>query len=369
MDIAPFGLERWFAEYEHEADIMLAESGIRSLDASRFDLDPGKLGYVIPTDGDPEFRTQVAERYDREADEVLFTCGTQEANFLAFLSLMNRGAGVAGPDLRNRGGSHAVVVTPTYQALHAVPEAIGEVSRVWLDPPEWELDVDAVADAIRPETSVVVLNNPNNPTGRYHPEETVRALYDLAEDADAYLLSDEVYRLLSDDPLPPVASMGERGISTTSLTKAYGLAGLRFGWIAGPKTVIEQAWQWKDYTTISPSIFGQHVGRQALGEDEEAILAENRELAAHNRERVGEFVADHDLLWYDPVGVNGFVSVPDGFAGSKEFCRTVVEEASVVLAPGELFGYDDYFRIGFGLPTDELETGLSRVADCVARHG
>ncbi|WP_137285032.1 aminotransferase class I/II-fold pyridoxal phosphate-dependent enzyme [Halorussus salinisoli] len=372
MDIAPFELERWFAEYEHEADIMLAESGIRSLEADRFDLNPGKLGYVIPTNGDPEFRSEVADRYDREADEVLFACGAQEANFLAFLSLMDE-ATHAGDAASSSGSAarnpHAVVVTPTYQALHAVPEAIGDVSRVWLEPPNWELDVDAVADAIRPETAVVVLNNPNNPTGRYHPEERVRALYDLAADNDAYLLCDEVYRLLSDDPLPTVASMGEYGISTTSLTKAYGLAGLRFGWIAGPEEVVEQAWQWKDYTTISPSVFGQHLARQALGEREESILAENRELAAHNGERVREFVATHDLSWYDPVGVNGFVSVPDGFSGSEEFCRTVVEEESVVLAPGELFGYDDYFRIGFGLPTDELEEGLSRVGDCIERHG
>lgn len=359
MNVAPFGLERWFAEYEHEADIMLAESGIRSLDASRFDLDPGKLGYVIPTNGDPEFRADVAKRYDREADEVLFTCGTQEANFLAFLSLMDSDAG----------NSHAVVVTPTYQALHAVPEAVGDVSRVWLEPPEWELDVDAVADAIRPETAVVVLNNPNNPTGRYHPEEKVRALYDLTVDNDAYLLCDEVYRLLADDPLPSVASMGERGISTTSLTKAYGLAGLRFGWLAGPEEVVEAAWQWKDYTTISPSKIGQHVARQALGEREDAILDENRTLAAHNRERVRDFVAKYDLSWYDPVGVNGFLSVPDGFASSREFCRTVVEEESVVLAPGDLFGYDEYFRIGFGLPTDELEEGLSRVGSLLDRRG
>jgi aspartate/methionine/tyrosine aminotransferase len=362
MDIAAFELERWFAEYEHEADIMLAESGIRSLEADRFDLNPGKLDYVIPTSGDPELRATVADRYDREADEVLFTCGAQEANFLAFLSLMDDGGDAA------TGGSHAVVVTPTYQALHAVPEALGEVTRVPLEPPNWELDADAVVDAIRPETSVVVLNNPNNPTGRYHPEETVRALYDLAADEDAYLLGDEVYRLLSSDPLPPVASMGEYGISTSSLTKAYGLAGLRFGWIAGPSAVVERAWQWKDYTTISPSLFGQHLARQALGERESSILAENRELAAHNCERVREFVTRHDLSWYDPVGVNGFVSVPDGFDGSVEFCATVVEEESVVLAPGELFGYDDYFRIGFGLPTDELEEGLSRVGDCIARR-
>src|SRR6056297_1013540 len=126
MRIDPFGLERWFAEYEHEADIMLAESGIRSLDASRFDLDPGKLDYVIPTNGDPEFRTSVGDRYDRTADEVLFTCGTQEANFLTFLSLLGDEGPVDGSEGAAEGatgdsgigsGTHAVVVTPTYQAL------------------------------------------------------------------------------------------------------------------------------------------------------------------------------------------------------------------------------------------------------------
>ncbi|MGZ0746728.1 aminotransferase class I/II-fold pyridoxal phosphate-dependent enzyme [Haloparvum sp. AD34] len=358
MDIAPFGLERWFAKYEHEADIMLAESGIRSLDADRFDLDPGKLGYVIPTNGDPEFRARVGERYDRSADEVLFTCGTQEANFLTFLSLLGSDA-----------GNHAVVVTPTYQALHAVPEAFGEVTRVELDPPEWELDPDAIADAVRDDTAVVVVNNPNNPTGQYHDEAAMEAVYDVAADNDAYLLCDEVYRLLDDDPQPPVASYGEYGISTTSLTKAYGLAGLRFGWIAGPEEVIEAAWQWKDYTTISPSLFGQHVAKQALGEREDAILAENRELADVHRERVAELIDEHDLDWHDPVGVNGFVTVPDGFADAEEFCRVVVEEESVVLAPGNLFGFPNRFRIGFGLPTAELEEGLERVGRVIEEHG
>ena len=160
MRIDPFGLERWFAEYEHEADIMLAESGIRSLDASRFDLDPGKLGYVIPTNGDPEFRAAVGDRYDRSADEVLFTCGTQEANFLTFLSLLGDEAAVdGGGDAASPegvgSGTHAVVVTPTYQALHAVPDAFGDVTRVELEPPEWELDPEAIADG-RPELGVAV---------------------------------------------------------------------------------------------------------------------------------------------------------------------------------------------------------------------
>lgn len=356
MEIAPFGLERWFGEYEHDADVMLAESGIRSLPASRFDCDPGDLDYVIPTDGDPAFRAEVGARYDRSAEEVCFTCGTQEANYLVFRSLLDR-------------RDHAVVITPTYQALHAVPESICDVSRVSLSPPDWELNVDAVRGVIRPETRLIVLNNPNNPTGKHHSRETVEALYDLAAEHDAHLLCDEVYRLFSENPLPPVASMGERGISTTSLTKAYGLAGLRFGWIAGPRDVIEGAVRWKDYTTISPSIFGQHVARQALGEDEGAILSENRTLAREHRERVGEWIAEHGLEWHQPVGVNGFVTVPEGFESGEAFCRAVVENESVVLAPGGLFGFEDYFRIGFGLETDGLEEGLERVGRVVERRG
>ncbi|MUW15731.1 aminotransferase class I/II-fold pyridoxal phosphate-dependent enzyme [Halorubrum sp. CBA1125] len=367
MQIDPFGLERWFAEHEHEADIMLAESGIRSLDASRFDLDPGRLGYVIPTNGDPDLRGAVGDRYGRSADEVLFTCGAQEANFLAFLALLGDeeavgGTGGVGPGTEEIGsGTHAVVVTPTYQALHSVPEAVGEVTRVELEPPGWELDPDAVADAVRDDTAVVVVNNPNNPTGRYHDESAMRDVYDVAVDRDAYLLCDEVYRLLAADPHPPVASLGAHGISTTSLTKAYGLAGLRFGWIAGPEPVVERAWRWKDYTTISPSIFGQHVAEQALGRRERRILQENREHAATNRALVADWVDRHGLDWHDPVGVNGFMTVPDGFADAESFCRTVIETESVVLAPGGLFGFSDRFRIGFGLPTAELESGLERV--------
>ncbi|MEM4782456.1 MAG: aminotransferase class I/II-fold pyridoxal phosphate-dependent enzyme [Halalkalicoccus sp.] len=356
MEIAPFELERWFDEYEHDAEIMLAESGIRSLPAARFDTDPGELGYVIPTDGAPEFRATVGERYDRSAAEVCFTCGTQEANYLVFRSLLDP-------------GDHVVVVTPTYQALSAVPESICAISRVELSPPDWELDLDAIREAIEPETRLIVLNNPNNPTGKHHSENTVRALYDLAAENDAYLLCDEVYRLLADDPLPPVASMGERGITTTSLTKAYGLAGLRFGWIAGPEAVVEGAVRWKDYTTISPSIFGQHVAKQALGEQEEEILEENRRLAREHRDIVEGWIDEQGLSWHEPVGVNGFVSVPEAFDSGEAFCRAVVGEESVVLAPGEFFGFEEYFRIGFGLETEALTEGLDRVGRVIERHG
>lgn len=352
MEIEPFELERFFARVEHDADVMLAESGIRSLPASEFDTDPGKLDYVIPTNGDPELRATIAERYDRTADEVVCTCGAQEANFVAFAGLM---------------GEHAVCVTPTYQSLRSVPDAFGDVTTVSLAPPTWDLDVDAVAEALRPETAVLVINNPNNPTGRYLSEETVKALYELAADNDTYLLCDEVYRLLDPEPLDPVASRGEYGVSTSSVTKSHGLAGCRFGWLAGPPEVVAAAETWKDYTTISPSKFGQHVARQALDREDE-ILAENRALATDHRERVAAFLDRHGLEWYEPTGVNGFVTVPDGFPSGQSFCEAVVRETNVVLAPGDAFGVPDRFRIGFGLPTDKLEEGLARLDEFLDRH-
>jgi aspartate/methionine/tyrosine aminotransferase len=155
--------------------------------------------------------------------------------------------------------------------------------------------------------------------------------------------------------------MGPHGLSTTSVTKSYGLAGARFGWLVGDREVVDAAWRWKDYTTISPSAFGQHVARQALGRRETTILRENRDLARENRAVVAAWLDEHGLSWHSPVGVDGFVRVPEGFADGETFCRTVVEEASVVLAPGNAFGFPDYFRIGFGLPTDDLREGLDRV--------
>ncbi|MFC7196098.1 aminotransferase class I/II-fold pyridoxal phosphate-dependent enzyme [Halosimplex aquaticum] len=347
MDIEPFALERWLAEHEHDAAVNLGDSGVRPLEADRFDTDPGRLGYVIPTNGDPDLRETVADRYDRGADELLFTCGTQEANLLAVLATLDR-------------DSHAVCVTPTYQSLHSLPAAVADVTRAELAPPEWTLDPDAVADAIRPDTELIVLNNPNNPTGKVHSQETVDAVYDFAAGADAYLLSDEVYRPLTsvDERVTPVASMGPHGISTCGLSKGWGLPGLRFGWLAGPEEVVSAAWGWKDYTTISPSAFGQHVGRQAI-EREDELLAENRAHVRGNRDLVADFVDEYGLDWHLPAGATGFLTVPDAFESSDAFCRALVGEG-VVVAPGEAFGHPGYVRVGFGADRETVIDGLDR---------
>lgn len=349
MEIAPFQLERWFDRYEADADIMLAESGIRSLDADRFDLSAGELGYVIPTDGDPRLRGVIAERYDRATEEVVLTCGTQEANFLAFFSILDPTA-------------HAVVVTPTYQSLKSLPEWISEVTPVATNPPDWGLDLDAVAEATTDATDAIVLVNPANPVGRYYDESVLSGLYDIAVEHDAYLLVDEVYRLLAERPHPPAASLGPYAVSTAGISKAYGLAGARIGWLVAEPSIADRARRWKDYTTISPSTLGQHIAAQALGELEADILEENRSLAARNRDLVSSFLDEHGMTWYEPAGVAGFPTIPPNADGARSFCESLIESESVVLAPGEFFGHPDRLRIGFGTATDILEEGLTRVA-------
>ncbi len=355
MELPPFELERWLDEYEPDADLMLAESAVRSLPADRFDLDVGELGYVIPTDGTPEFRAAIAERYDRDTEEVVLTCGTQEADFLTFMTLLSE-------------GDHSVVISPTYQSLSSVPNAVGDVSEVRTEPPEWNLSVTAVAEEMRPETQLVVLTNPSNPTGKYLGPETMQALYDLVEENNAYLLVDEVYRMLADEPHAPAAALGPRAISTAGVSKSYGLEGARLGWVVADTEIADAVRKWKDYTTISPPIVGHHVAQQALGEREAEILEANRTHAKANRERVAEFVERYNLDWFEPTGVNGFPTIPDGFESGKEFCRSLFEAESVVLAPGDVFGYPDRFRIGFGLHTEELEDGLDRIGRHIENH-
>jgi aspartate/methionine/tyrosine aminotransferase len=299
------------------------------------------------------FRAAVGAHYDRAGDETLFTSGARAANFLAVSALVDE---------------HAVVVTPTDGSLPGLAGIAGEVTRVRLDAPEWRLDPDEIASAIRPETDLVAVANPNDPTGRCHDGATMRAIHEDCADAGIYLLCDERARLLATDPPEPVASLGRRGISTAGVSAAFGLPGVHFGWLCGSSAVVAAAENWRAHVGAEPSALDRHVTEQAFA-DRSDLLSAIQSHVATNRERLERFLETHELEWSDPDGgATALVEVPDGFADGRSFCRSLLTEASVALVPGAAFERPEWVQLGFGGPSDELETGLSRLGAFLARH-
>jgi len=352
MQIDPSRLERWLAEVGPDADVSLTGGGVRPLASDRFDTDPGAFDDTPTADG-PELGAEIGERHGREGSETVVTRGSREATLLATLALLE---------------DHAVVVTPAAGSLPALADAFGDTTRVPLRGPGSTLDPEAVGEALGPATDFVAVGNPNDPTGRIHDGATMRAVYERCADNGTYLLCDESYRPFSPDPPPSVAGLGRYGISTGGVSKAFGLGGLRVGWLCGPPAVVAAAGNWRAYTTASPSVLDRHVVAQALDRRAE-LLPENRAHVANNRASVEAFVGSRELEWSSPdCGPSALCSIPDGFANGESFCRSLLAEASVAAVPGGVYGRPDRFRLGFGGETAALEEGLSRLGRFLDRH-
>ncbi|MBC5800809.1 MAG: pyridoxal phosphate-dependent aminotransferase [Candidatus Eremiobacteraeota bacterium] len=314
------------------------------------------LGYT-QTYGAADLREAIAATYEhRTGDDVLCFAGAEEGIYAAMHVLL-------------RAEDHAVVITPNYQAAEAVPLSICAVSGVPLEPDDdWSLDIDRVTAALRPETRVVSINFPHNPTGKILERDRFDALVDLCRKRGLWLFSDEVYRLLGpegSEHLPQVADVYERGLSLGVLSKAYGLPGLRIGWIAcADRELLGRLERMKHYLSICNSAPSERLGLIAL-RAREPILARNRALVTANLTKLDEFFADFpDLFeWRRPDG--GSVGYPRylGSDGVESFAQRLIEEAGVLVLPAGIFGSDlgatpsDRFRIGFGRA--DLEQGLA----------
>jgi aspartate/methionine/tyrosine aminotransferase len=352
MRIDPLRLERWLAEVAADADVVLAGSHVRPVSTHRFDTDPGALEPVTAAET-AAFRATIGDHHGRDAEETLFTSGTRAANFLAVSALTDE---------------HAVVVTPTDGSLPDLAGAVAEVTRVRLDAPACRLDPDSIASAIRPETDIVAIANPNDPTGRCHDETELQEIYDTCADNGSHVLCDERARLLAPDSPAPVASLGRHGISTGGVSTAFGLPGVGFGWLCGSSAVIAASKNWRTHVGSPPSTLDRHVAEQAFDERSD-LLSANRSHVATNRERLERFLEAQGLNWSEPdFGATALVEVPDGFADGRSFCRSLVTEESVALVPGSAFECPEWVQVGFGGPRDELETGLSRLSAFFERH-
>ncbi len=352
-----FRLEAFLSKWEFSARYHLSASDAQTLSVAELlalaDPEDRKaweelsLGYT-QTPGDPDLRRAIADSYQTvETEQVVCFAGAEEGLYLAMRALLDA-------------GDHAVVATPNYQAAESVPLSICAVTGVALDPDDdWSLDLDAVAAAIRPNTRVVSVCFPNNPTGKLIDEADFRRLAALCDERGAHLFSDEVYRGLERAPartLPQAADLSERALSLNVTSKALGLPGLRVGWIAcrdrGVLAGLERA---KHYTSICNSAPSEVLARIAL-KARARILERNREIVRANLPRFEAFFAQFPerFEWRPPDG--GCVCFPRylGEDGVEDFCAALVEEAGVLTLPASIFRSEltptpaDRFRIGIG---------------------
>lgn len=314
-----------------------------------------QLSYTDPR-GARWLRQTIATGYDAATDDtVLCFAGAQEGIHVAMHAILDRDA-------------HAIIVTPNYQSTETIPLGLCAVSGVALDPAHgWALDLERLAKAIRPNTRLISINFPNNPTGKILERERFDALVELCRRHGIWLFSDEVYRLIERDPamrLPPAVDAYERGISLCVMSKAYGMPGLRIGWIAcRDRALLQRMERIKHYLSICNAAPCELLAQIALKAGEH-ILARNRRIAAGNIALLNEFFTAHAdrFDWYVPDGgVLGFPRYKGG-EGVDAFCDRLLTESGVLLLPASIYRSDllptpdDRFRIGFG--RSDLARGL-----------
>jgi aspartate/methionine/tyrosine aminotransferase len=373
VKIEPFLLERWMTRHETHVQYDIAESGILPLSTNDLlDFEPvaGRaatlerllalpLGYSEAR-GTEELRAMLAATYTRgDADHVLVTTGAIEANFLLFNVLLSP-------------GDHVIAPYPAYQQLYTVPKAIGCDVSLWHVGPEtgYRYDIEALERLTTPRTRVIVVNTPHNPTGAMIAPADAARVYALAEAVGATVIGDEAYRWLAvpdGDPFaPPMFDLGGRGVSVGTLSKPFGLPGLRIGWIAGPPDLVRQCWGLRDYITLSPGKLNDALARLAMTH-RDRIIERNTRIIAENLATASRWMAERAdfMQWTPPRG--GLLALLRYALNvdSLALADKLAIDHSVMLAPGSAFGYEHHLRLGIGQRPDIFAEGLKRAGKCL----
>ena len=350
MLIQPFKLERYFAKYEFSARYLLCSSDCESLSVGDLlALEPGAeeamrrhwLGYT-ESPGAPSLRKEITRIYTSiTPEEVLVFSGAEEAIFLFILAEL-------------KAGDHLIVHWPCYQSLFEVAKGMGVDVTLWVAREEngWQLDLDELKRLVRPETRAIIINTPHNPTGYLMPRSDFEELNRIAVERGLVLFCDEVYRELEYDPadrLPAACDVNPGAVSLGVMSKTYGLAGLRIGWIATHRAeILNRIATLKDYTTICNSAPSEFLSEMALRHREE-IAGRNLQIIRHNLDLLDDFFSQHtnQFTWIRPkAGSIAFPKLLDG--DIDEFCDELVNESGVLLLPGTLYDHPgNHFRIGF----------------------
>jgi capreomycidine synthase len=364
MRIRPAALEDWLRDRYFQATYDLGCSGVaswslRSLRAVT-GIDLEDLDQLVfddgPTTGSMDLREPIADRYyGGDAASVMVTHGSSEAIFAAVASLLAP-------------GDEAVVFTPAYHALIDVAEAGG--AKVLTCPLALDesraVDFNKLEDLLARRPKMVIANFPNNPTGITITPDELRLLVSLSESSGAYLLWDGAFTELafSAAPLTDPLTLYERCVSFGTLSKAFGLPGLRVGWCAAGPAVLARFVPWRDRTTIAVSplnaLIASHVMRHA-----DAVLSARRAELEINRALVSDWLSDQCALVAGGVAAGGVTVFPRLVrqTSAVPLCSALLDQHGVLLVPGNCFGHEDRFRLGFGCPTPSLRHGLGALTD------
>jgi aspartate/methionine/tyrosine aminotransferase len=368
MHLQPFQLERYFARHEFSAKFLLSSSDCDGLamaellswadDECRERWEALHLGYTESL-GLPALRQEIAGLYRGiEPDEVL-VLAPEEGIFLTLQALLTD-------------GDHVICTWPGYQSLSEVPRALGcEVERWTPDPARgWRFDVGSLAGRIRPSTKAIIANFPHNPTGAILSPGEFQDLVALARRHGLYLFSDEMYRFLEFAPadrLPAACEVYERAVSLAGMSKVWGLAGSRIGWVViRDRPLFQRVAAAKDYTTICSAAPSEVLALIAL-RSRAQILARHLQRLGRNLERLDAFFRRHTsgLAWTRPRA--GTIAFPELRTGepASEFCRRAVEAAGIMLLPSTVYDYgDQHFRLGFG--RENLPEALAALEEFLA---
>ena len=353
VKIHPFKLERFFAKYEFKAPYLLSSSDCETFTIQEIlDLEEKRdesfravpLGYR-ETQGGRALREAITTLYETlEKNQILAFTGAEEGIFVFMNACFSP-------------GDHIIVQHPAYQSLYELPRSIGCRISKWKikDGSEsWELNLNDLNQLITPNTKAIVINFPHNPTGAMIKTEQLEKIIEIAKSHNLYLFSDEVYRFLEynpDDRLPTVADLYEKGLSLGVMSKSFGLAGLRIGWIGSQNTkILHKMMKFKDYTTICNSAPSEWLSTLAL-QHKEILLSRNLDIIRKNLILLDHFFEKYCNLfeWHRPTaGSIGLVKILID-QRADEFCLDVVEAVGVLLVPATEFDFhNQYFRIGFG---------------------
>lgn len=366
MHIEPFGVEIWMNEWETKCELNLAETCVESLTIGELlaltgqnDSDLSALLSMKMTygaiEGSERLRRAIAALYDRQSpDNVITTHGTIGANMLVHKTLVEP-------------GDRVVAVVPTYQQHYSIPASIGaDVHCLYLRQEDGFLpDLEQLRQMVTPGTKLIALNNPNNPTGALMDRALLEQIVEIARAAGAWILCDEVYRGTDQEGsgmTVSIADLYEKGISTAGMSKAFSLAGLRLGWIAGPRELIEAVSIHRDYDTISVGMIDDHFAALAL-EHQDKVLARSQAITRGNLQVLQDWVAREPLIsWVKPRSGTTALLKYDLEMSSREFCLAVLHETGVMFTPGSALNMEGYIRIGYANTPSILREGLNRVS-------